>query len=86
MVGIETSSLFRRQFKKLPIEIKHKALRREKVFVNDPFDTRLGTHKLGGKRNGEWAYWVDYSYRITFFFLGQNRVLYTAVGTHDQVY
>ncbi len=86
MVEIDTSSLFRRQFKKLPTEIKRKALRREEIFVNNPFDTRLGTHKLGGNKNGEWAYWVDYSYRVTFLFLGERQVLYTAVGTHDQVY
>lgn len=59
---------------------------REKIFASNPFDQRLGTHKLHGERKGEWAYWIDYSYRVTFMFLGENCVLYTDVGTHEQVY
>ena len=49
-------------------------------------DTRLEIHKLHGKKKDEWAYSVDYSYRISFIFLGKNVVLYTNIGTHDDVY
>lgn len=86
MLEIETGSLFRRHFKKLPEEIKQKMIVREKIFIKNPFDPRLGTHKLHGERKNEWAYWIDYSHRVTFMFLGGNYVLYTDVGTHDQVY
>jgi mRNA-degrading endonuclease YafQ of YafQ-DinJ toxin-antitoxin module len=86
MLEIETGNLFRRHFKKLPDEIKHKMARREEVFINNPFDPRLGTHKLHGERKDEWVYEIDYSYRVTFMFLEGNVVFYTDVGTHDQVY
>ena len=86
MLEIETGSLFRRHFKKLPGEIKQKMAKREEIFIKNPFDPRLGTHKLHGERKDEWAYWIDYSYRVTFMFLERSSVFYTDVGTHDQVY
>lgn len=86
MVEIELSSLFRRRFKKLNKELQSQAIEREKIFIANPFDNRLGTHKLHGKRKNEWAYWINYSYRIAFIFLSGTRVLYTEVGTHDELY
>lgn len=83
---IHISSLFERRFKKLPREIKQKAVAREKIFVVNPFDSRLGTHKLHGEKRDEWAYSVDYSYRIVFIFLENNAVLYLNIGTHDELY
>lgn len=80
------SALFLRRFKKLPREIQHRAVEKEKVFVSNPFDPRLDTHKLHGDRQEEWAYSIDYSYRVAFIFLGERKVLYTDVGTHDQLY
>jgi len=86
VIEIEVSSLFKRRFKKLPKEIRDRAIQREKIFVRNPFDSRLGTHKLHGKRKEEWAYWIDYSYRITFIFLTGSKVLYTDIGTHGDLY
>ncbi|MBI2100314.1 MAG: type II toxin-antitoxin system mRNA interferase toxin, RelE/StbE family [Candidatus Vogelbacteria bacterium] len=86
MIEIETTTLYRRRFKKLTPQLRRLVIEREKIFVANPFDHRLGTHKLHGKRKEEWAYWVDYSYRVAFLFLGNNKVLYTEVGTHDELY
>ncbi|TSC83855.1 MAG: hypothetical protein G01um101417_422 [Parcubacteria group bacterium Gr01-1014_17] len=83
---ISTAPLFDRHFKKLPRLLQEKAKEREKLFIDNPFHPRLGTHKLHGKRGAEWAYSVDYSYRITFLFLSGGEVLYTDVGTHDELY
>ena len=83
---VETAPLFERHFKKLPSVLQERARRREEIFAENPFDSRLGTHKLHGKRAGEWAFSVDYSYRITFIFLSSGEVLYTDIGTHDQLY
>lgn len=83
---IETTSLFRRRFKKLPQRIKEKMAKLDTVFRANPFDSRLGTHKLHGDKRDEWAWWIDYSYRVTFLFTSSNEVLYTNVGPHDVVY
>lgn len=83
---IRTTSHFDRRYKKLPSLIKKKAVEREKIFIKNPFDPRLDTHKLHGKKKEEWSYSIDYHYRISFIFIGKNEILYTDVGTHDEVY
>lgn len=83
---ILTTAHFDRSYKKLPAVIKQKAKIREKIFVADPFDPRLTTHKLHGDKKEEWAYSVDYSHRISFIFLDRGMVLYTDIGTHDKIY
>ncbi len=83
---IRTSSLFRRRFKKLPARIKDKVARQNILFRVNAFDHRLGTHKLHGAKKDEWAWCIDYSYRVTFLFISDDEVLYTNVGTHNEVY
>ena len=84
---VRASPHFERRYKKLPQEIKEKAKAREKIFVANAFDPRIGTHKLSGKDEGRWAYSVDYEYRIKFVFLDDKAgVLYLDIGTHDEVY
>lgn len=83
---IRTTSYFERRYKKLPLLIKKKAVEREKIFIENPFDFRLDTHKLHGKKKEEWAYSIDYHYRISFIFVEKEEILYTNVGTHDEVY
>lgn len=86
MSDIKTTSHFGQRYKKLSSSIKKKAVEREKIFKRNPFDSRLNTHKLHGERKEEWAYSVDRSYRIIFMFLDGNQVLYTDIGTHNELY
>ena len=83
---IRTSTHFTRRYKKLSKELREKAQVREKIFEENPFDPRLDTHKLHGKDMGRWAYSIDYEYRIKFVFLNGDKVLYTDIGTHDELY
>lgn len=80
------SNKFKRSFKKLPIEIQRKAIQRIKVFEENPFDSRLGTHKLHGKKSPEWAFSVDYFCRIIFVFVNGGSVVLSDIGTHDELY
>lgn len=81
-----TSNNFDRRYKKLPKYLKIKAEERERIFVANPFDPRLETHKLHGKDRDHWAYSIDRKYRIKFLFLENGDILYLIVGTHDEVY
>lgn len=83
---IYPSSGFLRKFEKLPEIIKAKARHREAIFMLNPFDPQLETHKLHGKQSYKWSYSIDYHYRIVFVFLKNGDVLYTDVGAHDEVY
>ena len=80
---IKTTSLFNKHYRKLPAKVKEKAKEKEKIFRASAFDPRLRTHKLHGQDNDSWAFWVDYTYRIKFIFLGEDEILFLDVGTHD---
>lgn len=80
---IEVSSRFQKSYKKLSAHIKQKAKEKERIFRQNPFDSRLKTHKLHGKECKVWAFWIDYTYRIKFIFLKDGEILFLDVGTHD---
>lgn len=83
---IYTTAYFRKKLKKTSVKIKKKIIRREKIFMANPFYPLLDTHKLHGKLKEEWSYSIDDSYRIRFVFIEKGDVLYTDIGTHDEVY
>ncbi|HLD31159.1 MAG TPA: type II toxin-antitoxin system mRNA interferase toxin, RelE/StbE family [Patescibacteria group bacterium] len=78
------SQKFAREYKKLPDDIKNIAEKQEDIFRENPFDTRLKTHKLKGKLSKFLAFSIGYKYRIIFEFAkGQEIVYFHSVGDHD---
>jgi addiction module RelE/StbE family toxin len=80
---IEYSPKFLRQFKKLPKEAQESALECEKLFRENPFDSKLKTHKLHGTMQEYWAFSISHNYRIGFTFIDGNLVHFHAIGSHD---
>ncbi len=77
-------SKFDREYKKLPDNIKDIAEQQEKIFRQDPFDSRLKTHKLKGKLSRFLSFSIGYKYRIIFeFSKDKNMVFFHSVGDHD---
>ena len=74
---------FEKNYRKLPKHVKEKAKAKESIFRKNPFDPRLKTHKLLGKEKEVWSFWIDYSYRIKFIFLTDEKVLFLDVGSHE---
>lgn len=79
------SAKFAKEYKKLPLKIKHKAERQEKIFRQNPFDSRLKTHKLSGKLQEFWSFSVDYQHRIIFELIDAHTIWFHSVGAH-QIY
>jgi len=77
------SSKFIRSYKKLPTRIKNLAEKKEKLFIKNPFNKSIETHKLHGDFIGFWAFSVNKNYRIVFDFLAENIVRFYDIGTHD---
>ncbi len=73
---------FKRAYKKLPDELKFKAEAKETFFRENPFDSRLDTHKLHGKLKGQWSFSIDKKYRILFEF-DKSDVVFLDIGDHD---
>ncbi len=74
---------FKREYKRLPQNIKILAEKKEKIFRKDPFDKQLKTHKLHGVLKEFWAFSINYRYRIVFDFDDKNTARFYSVGDHD---
>jgi len=89
MIEIAFSNSFKRAYKKrIKSNLLIDKLFKEKlnIFLLDPFDKRLRTHKLSGKLSDVWSFSVTYHIRVTFIFIESNKVLFESVGNHDEVY
>lgn len=80
---IEYSPRFRRTLKKQPVEVKILMRDKLRIFINDPFDSRLRTHKLTGDFADCWAIWISYRYRIIFMYGDKGQVILLAIGDHS---
>lgn len=83
IIKIYPTTHFIKAYENLPEEIKKLAQQRESIFLANPFDHRLKTHKLKGKLKNHWSYSVDYQYRIIFRFIDKETVLCFDIGKHD---
>ena len=80
---IRVSSKFKKSYRKLPNRVKVEAKKKEKIFRKNPFDKRLGTHKLHGKYKNSYAFTVIGQWRIMFAFSSKDRVDFIDIGTHE---
>ncbi len=77
---------FIKQYKKLPSDIKNQAEEREIIFREDPYDTRLKTHKLHGNFREFYAFFVSSKIRIIFDFNKDGNARFYTIGNHDIYY
>ena len=91
MMELVWDASFKRAYRKRIAPNKHLAGRFEEamaLFVLDPFEPRLRTHKLTGKLHGYWAFSVEQDCRVLFLFIkgSKRKVLLIDIGSHDEVY
>jgi mRNA-degrading endonuclease YafQ of YafQ-DinJ toxin-antitoxin module len=61
---------------------------RLELFMNNPYDAVLKTHKLSGKLKGLYAFSVEYDVRVVFYFTKDKpaKAVLVDIGSHDEVY
>ncbi len=74
-------STFKKDYKKLPSEIKDKVDKQLEFLLSNPAHPSLNLHPIRGTK-GIWEGYIDYQYRFTFEIEGDFFVL-RKVGTHD---
>ena len=77
------SSKFEKEYKRLSNKVKLTAEKKEKIFRNDPFDSKLKTHKLTGRLKDFYSFSIDFKHRIIFEFSGKNIVWFHSIGSHE---
>ena len=87
---ISFSSSFKKAFKKRikSTESKRDFWVRLDLFITDPFNLKLKTHKLSGKLKDLWSFSLDYDLRVVFYFTKDKpkKAVLVDIGTHDEVY
>jgi mRNA-degrading endonuclease YafQ of YafQ-DinJ toxin-antitoxin module len=87
---VSFSSSFKKAFKKRikSTESERDFWLRLDLFINDPFNLKLKTHKLSGKLKDLWSFSLDYDLRVVFYFTKDKpkKAVLVDIGTHDEVY
>ncbi len=80
---VKYSSTFFKALRKLPkAQLKFLEIK-EKIFLNDPFDPRLKTHRLKGEMADFYSFSVSYHWRIVFHFEKDQTIVFDTIGTHE---
>jgi len=86
MIEILLAEEFEKRYSKLPLAVKKKAEKQEKIFRQNPLHPSLHTEKLEPKSKQVWSFRIDKRYRIFFRLTDGSKVLFLTVGPHDWVY
>ena len=74
---------FKRDYKKLPLEVREALKTRGRLFQENPFHPLIKTHKLSGTLKELWSFSIDYRIRVIFEFKGNKEALLLRVGDHS---
>ena len=77
------ASKFVAELKKLPSEFVVVAIRKEKIFKDNPLHPSLRLHRLSGQLQGLWSISISGSYRIIFERQANGDILFISIGKHD---
>ncbi len=80
---IHYSKKFIKELKKLPEKIITLAIKKEKIFKNNPLHPSLRLHELHGKFKGTWSISITSNYRIIFERMDNGDILFISIGKHD---
>jgi addiction module RelE/StbE family toxin len=89
-VEVAFSKSFKKSFKKrIKGEVKENLFWEcLQLFIENPFDDRLQTHKLSGKLKNLWSFKVEFDIRVVFYFTKDKpkKANLVDIGSHDEVY
>lgn len=86
-MNIDFSKSFDQQFQnRLNVRERQQVLVAIELFIDEPFHNDLRNHALYGNWQGYRSISVGGDLRLHFKVIGDNRVLFEAVGSHSQLY
>lgn len=74
---------FKKEFKKLPNKIINSAIKKEKIFRDNPLHPSLRLHELKGKLKRVWSISITMNYKIIFEREKNGDILFISIGKHD---
>ena len=69
-------------------EIEKEFWDRLSVFIENPFESKLKTHKLSGKLEDLWSFSIEFDLRVVFYFTKDKpkKAVFIDSGAHEEVY
>lgn len=86
MLDVIYTKKFYKSLKKKDQFVKTKARERIKLFREDQFNPLLNNHALSGEHKNERSFNVTGDYRIVFYYVDENTVCFSDMGTHPELY
>ncbi len=83
---IQYTSLFKKQYKKLPKKFQDQFAEKLQLLLVDPLHPQLRVHPLVGKYTGYWSMNVNGDIRALYLKRGDDYILFALIGSHSQLY
>ena len=81
---LHATKRFKRSYKKLSKSVREDFGEKVEIFLKDPFDVSLRTHKLRGSLGSSHAFCLRNGFRVLVDFLDKNEILLVDIGNHDE--
>jgi addiction module RelE/StbE family toxin len=73
---------FIKQLNRLPLDLQEEVLTKIDLFIENPYNSSLKSHKLQGRLKEFWSFSVNYSHRILYK-IKDSEAVFAEIGTHD---
>ncbi|MCA9348232.1 type II toxin-antitoxin system RelE/ParE family toxin [Candidatus Saccharibacteria bacterium] len=77
---------FKKQYKKLPLQIQKQFDDRLRIFLADPTAPMLRVHPLRGDYKGYWSMNVSGDIRALYLIQGEDIIIFALIGSHSKLY
>jgi len=85
-IKIEYTKRFRKQYSRLNPKIREQFKKRQRLWLNDPYNTQLHLHMLTGEYAGLYSINVTGDIRALYEKIDDTYVIFGFIGTHSQLY
>ena len=86
MIDVIYNKNFYKSLKKKDKFIQERARERIRLFREDPFNGVLNNHVLAGEYKNRRSFNITGDYRILFYHVNENTVVFSDIGTHPELY
>lgn len=83
---IEYSKTFKKQFAKLSPKVRQQFKRRQRLWLDEPYNPQLHLHMLTGEYAGHYSINITGDIRALYKKVNDAYVIYGFIGTHRQLY
>jgi mRNA-degrading endonuclease YafQ of YafQ-DinJ toxin-antitoxin module len=85
-IKIEYTKKFRKQYSKLTPKIRVQFKKRQRLWLNDPYNPQLHLHMLTAEYAGLYSINVTGDIRALYEKIDDTYVIFGFIGTHSQLY